>query len=408
MKLSSHATSLKIASDANADLAQVYLVHYGEIALKGRNRRRFESMLATHIREVLKKIGAAQVRLLTGRIWIEFADAVSIQTVSDKLKKIFGIVHFAPTVRIAPTIEALKESLLQALPRHDFKSFAVRAHRGEQHFPVGGQWVNENIGAFVQEQTGWKVDLENPEVTIRITLLAKHIFYSFQKIAGPGGLPVGMGGRVGCLLSGGIDSPVAAYRLMKRGCQPVFIHFHSAPYTTPESQEKVWTLAEKLSEYCLEAEIVMVPFGTIQQAIVAQTEESYRVILYRRMMVRIACALAKQHHFRGLVTGESLGQVASQTLSNLAALDAVSDLPILRPLVGMDKEEIIQEARKIGTYETSIEPHQDCCSFMLPTNPRTQSRLPELEKVESALDVATLVAQGVAAAQISKINSGEF
>ena len=380
---------------ANAGTMQIFLVHYGEIALKGRNRKYFESMLSEHIRRVVKSLGHCRVRPRPGRIEIEFADGVCVQALSEKLQKVFGIVHFSPCFRLEASIDDLKASLEKELAGKTFGSFAVRARRAEKHFPVGGQWVNEEIGRFVKERTGWRVDLDNPEVTIRITLFTQHIYYSFQKIAGAGGLPTGMGGRVGCLLSGGIDSPVAAYRIMRRGAQPTFIHFHSAPHTTPESQEKVWQLAEKLSQYVLGAELIMVPFGDIQQKIIATTPEPYRVLLYRRMMIRIANALAAQKGLRGLVTGESLGQVASQTLSNLAVLDAVSDIPILRPLIGMDKEEIIAEARRIGTYETSIQPHEDCCAFMLPKNPRTQSRAGELEKVEKVLDIADLVAQGL-------------
>ena len=384
---------------ANNEKIRTCVVHYGEIALKGRNRHYFENLLISNLCQSLGKPAVSKAQCFSSRIFIDFKGPIAREALKNKIQKVFGVVHFSPCFFVEPRIDLLKEALGSHLSQMSFKSFAVRTRRTAQHFPVGSQWVNEEIGTFVKEKTGWKVDLENPEVTIFILLYEEKIIFFFEKIPGPGGIPVGAAGKVVSLLSGGIDSPVAAYRVMRRGAKPIFLHFHSAPFTTEESKEKVWKLAEILSQYSQGGEIIFVPFGNIQREIIDKTPEPYRVLLYRRMMVRIANALAKKNKAKGLVTGEVLGQVASQTLSNLGALDAVSELPILRPLIGMDKEEVILEARKIGTFEISIEPHEDCCSFMLPVNPKTRSTPEELNQIEEGLDIASLVVQGLEIAQ---------
>lgn len=374
---------------------QHYLIHYGEIALKNKNRNFFESVLKTRIERKLNLIAPCNVRKQQGRFLLSFAAIPPANEVLEKLSKIFGLANVIPCGIAEPTLEDLKRHLGQALQRKKFASFAVRARRVEKNFPLGSQFMNETIGGFVQEQTGAKVDLENPETTIWMELFEDKIFYGLEKIQGPGGLPVGIAGKVASLLSGGIDSPVASWRMMKRGCELLFLHFHSAPFVSNESLEKALDLAEILSQYQDGGRLIAIPFGEIQRAIIAKTPESTRVLVYRRMMMRIAEKLAEEYRCLGLVTGEALSQVASQTLSNLGTIESVVSLPVFRPLIGMDKDEIVREARTIGTFETSIKPHPDCCSYLVPKHPKTRSNAEQLEAIETHLEIDALVQKGV-------------
>jgi thiamine biosynthesis protein ThiI len=247
----------------------------------------------------------------------------------------------------------------------------------------------------VQEVTGWPVDLSHPDVTIRIEVLSSDAFFFFDKNQGSGGLPVGTSGKVMCLLSGGIDSPVAAWRLIKRGCRAYFVHFHSYPILSITSQEKARSLVEVLTRHQLRSRLFLVPFGTIQQKVVVSVPPPLRVVTYRRLMVRIAERLARKVDTHALVTGDSVGQVASQTIENLAVIEGAATMPILRPLVAFDKEEITGEAQRIGTYEISIIPDEDCCTLFTPRYPTTRASRAEAEAAEAELDVEALVEQAV-------------
>lgn len=381
-------------------MTKTFLIHYGEIALKKGNRFFFENKLEREILSKLSKIGPCKIRRLSGRLLLEFPAPPDKQSVCNALQKTFGLVNFIPCYATEVSLEELKKNIAQTLESVSFSSFAVRAKKSEPQFPLSSQYVNVEIGRFVQEKTGAKVDLENPETTLFITLLKEKIFYGYEKIQGLGGLPTGVAGKVASLLSGGIDSPVAAFRMMKRGCEVLFLHFYSAPFTKEESLDKVLALAEKLAEYQGEGKLIAIPFGEIQRQIIAKTEEPFRILLYRRMMLRIAEKLAMEYGAQALVTGESLSQVASQTLSNLATIEGAASLPIFRPLIGMDKVEIIAEARKIGTFEISTQPHEDCCSFMVPKHPRTSSRAEVLEAIEKDLNVDEWVKAGVKESKI--------
>jgi thiamine biosynthesis protein ThiI len=259
--------------------------------------------------------------------------------------------------------------------------------------------LNRELGAFIQAQTGWRVDLTRPELNVRVEVLPGETFVYTAKLPGPGGLPVGVSGRVAALMSGGIDSPVSAWRMMKRGCRVVFVHFHSVPYLSAASKEKAMALARHLTRYQYDSRLYMVPFGEIQREIVLAAPPPLRVVLYRRLMVRIAERIALKERCQALVTGESVGQVASQTLENLARLNEVATLPILRPLIGMDKEEISAQARAIGSFEISIEPDQDCCQLFVAKHPSTRTTPEQVEKAEVSLDIEGLVARGVAEAE---------
>ncbi|HYL82561.1 MAG TPA: tRNA uracil 4-sulfurtransferase ThiI, partial [Candidatus Acidoferrum sp.] len=251
------------------------------------------------------------------------------------------------------------------------------------------------LGAFIQERTQATVDLEHPDLTVHVEVLPHDLYFSFGREPGPGGLPVGVSGRVVALLSGGIDSPVAVQRLQKRGCRVVLVHFHSFPFLDGTSRDKAVDLAQLLTRFQFQSRLYLVPFGEIQRQVVAGVPPPLRVVLYRRLMSRIAEQIAEREQAKALVTGESLGQVASQTLENLAVIEEAVGLPVLRPLIGSDKEEIVQQARALGTYDISIIPDQDCCRLFVPRHPATRSTLEEVRAAESRLDVGKLVQMGL-------------
>ncbi len=367
------------------------VLHYGEIALKRGNRSRFEQMLAENVAVKLGGTGFLKVRRLSGRIIVDYPQGTSLKDPILRVGGTFGVANVRPVVRVASCVEQIEAQALALLAGRKFASFAVRTKRGEKQFPLNSDEVNRRVGAAVVKASGAKVDLTKPELTLGIEILNKESFISCERFAGPGGLPIGSAGKVACLLSGGIDSPVAAFRLMKRGCVPFFVHFHSAPFTSQASVEKVLDMAEQLASGVNGVKIAVVPFGEVQKKLVSGAPEELRVLLYRRFMLRIAARLAKAEGAAALVTGDALAQVASQTLTNLAAIEAAVDMPVLRPLVGMDKQEIVDEAIKIGTYSTSCEPHDDCCSFLLPKHPATKSSAEKLSRAEAALDVEGLV-----------------
>jgi thiamine biosynthesis protein ThiI len=277
-----------------------------------------------------------------------------------------------------------------------FGSFRVSARRSYKNFPLNSGDIDRALGAAIQKATGARVSLEEQDVEVFVEVLRDRILYSFERCAGAGGFAVGSSGRVMALMSGGIDSPVAMWRLMKRGCNVVPVHFHAFPLQDHTTIDKVKDLARILTRYQFKTRLLLVPFGEAQQTIVASCPAPLRVVLYRRFMVRIAEALAARNRCKALVTGESLGQVASQTLDNIAAIDHAAQVPILRPLIGMDKEEITREARRIGTFDVSILPDQDCCQLFVPRSPATHATVEELLAAESALDVAGLVEAAIA------------
>jgi thiamine biosynthesis protein ThiI len=375
------------------------LVHYGEIALKGKNRRSFEDALIRSLKRALVGLGVASAQRLYGRLLLEFRDDVPEIEAAARLRRLYGVSHFEPAARCALDLDRVEELAWEAVRGRRPASFAVVTQRSNKAFPVGSMEVNRRLGRFLVERTGWKVSLDAPELALRVYLLEKHAYVAVARIPGPGGLPVGIAGKVACLLSGGIDSPVAADRILRRGALPVFIHFHSAPFTSGASQEKVKELARLLMRFHPPTRLYMMPFGDLQRRIVTDAPPALRVIIYRRFMVRAAEALARREGALALATGENLSQVASQTLANLATIDAAASMPILRPVIGMDKQEIIREAEAIGSFEISIAPHEDCCSFLMPPRPATQSTPAQLERAERGFDVAKEVEALVAGAE---------
>ena len=375
------------------------LVRYHEIALKKGNRPYFVELLKRNLVSAVKDLGFKEIRSLPGRLLMLFGEQADEEKIGRRIERVFGVANFSFVERTSLDLEALKSGILEALDGRHFSSFRIDAKRGDKGFPLTSPEINREIGAVVKETTGARVDLKNAECTISIEILPRDAFFGFDKIAGPGGLPVGASGRAVSLISGGIDSPVASYRMMQRGCRLIFVHFHSAPYLDKSSQEKVRELVKLLTRHQFASRLYLVPFGEIQRQIVAAVMRPLRVVLYRRMMMRIAEAIAKKEKASALVTGESLAQVASQTLENLAVIEKAATLPILRPLVGMDKQEIIDQARRIGTFETSCIPDQDCCQLFVPRHPATKARLADVEEAESRLDLTGLIQLGVERAE---------
>lgn len=385
-----------------------FIIHYGEIALKKGNRRFFEDRLIDNIQIAVNRFGRCEIRRLPGRICLDFKEPVDCKGLMVRLSQVFGVANAGPALKSSLSIIGIEEAVKKIITNKTFKSFAVRARRGEKMFPISSQKVNEEIGAKVQSFTGAKVDLDNPELTIGIEILSREAFVMAGMVLGPGGLPVGISGKVLCLISGGIDSPVAAYRMMKRGCLPYFIHFHSAPFTSAASQEKVIEMVKRLMDAQPKTRLFIAPFGEVQQKIVVSVPSPYRVIFYRRFMMRIAQRIANEVKAEALVTGDALSQVASQTLSNLKTIEDAVDIPVLRPLIGMDKQEIVDEAKRIGSYDIAIEPHDDCCSFLMPRKPVTRTNLQEVDKIEETLDVEALVNLGLESRKVIDVNKGQI
>jgi thiamine biosynthesis protein ThiI len=342
------------------------VVHYQEIGLKGKNRAWFTGKLVRNLRSATSDLDVRTVRSLMGRIEIVLGPTATREQVGERIRRTFGIANFSYAGRTALDLDALTSAILRDLADRTCGSFRVSARRADKRFPLTSPQIEREVGGRIQEARGWKVDLEDADLVVRVELLTDHAFYSFGKEAGPGGLPTGTAGRVACLLSGGIDSPVAAHRMMKRGCAVTFVHFHSYPILSRASQEKVRELVSLLTRWQLRSRLFLVAFGDIQQQVVLSVPGPMRVIVYRRLMMRIAERIARARGAQALVTGDVVGQVASQTLENLAVIGSVAALPVFRPLIGMDKQEITSEAIGIGSYPISIIPDQDCCTLFTP------------------------------------------
>jgi len=366
------------------------IAHYQEIVLKGKNRHIFVKKLIENIKYATAGLGVKHIRHKDGRIILDLSAGARESIISDRLTKTFGIANLVLTHRISNDVNVFKDEILQHVKGREFNSFRVSTKRGYKGYPLTSMDIDRIVGAHIKEATGAKVNLTNPELTIFIQILSGETYFYVDKIQGPGGLPVGTGGTVVCLLSGGIDSPVAAYRIMRRGCSVVFVHFHSYPYLSKTSQEKVQDLTEILNQYQQPVKTYMLSFGDIQKEIILSVPAKYRVVIYRRMMLRIAERIAGETGALALITGDSLGQVASQTLENITTTENAVTLPVLRPLIGMDKGEIIDQAIRIGTYDISIIPDQDCCQLFIPRNPAVRTIIREIERVEKKLDVERL------------------
>ena len=379
---------------------QSVIVHYQEIALKGRNRPWFIARLARNIRAVVKGLDVTAVRVLMGRIELALGPSATWEEVRERLSTVFGIANFSKAGRAPLDVEAIAAAILKDLGPENPPTFRVSARRADKRFPLTSPQIEREVGGRIKEARGWTVNLDAPALTINVEALTRDAFYSFGKERGPGGLPVGSSGRVTCLLSGGIDSPVAAWRMMRRGCRVHLVHFHSYPILSRASQEKARELAKSLARFQLDSKLFLVAFGEIQQRVVLAVPPPLRVVIYRRLMMRIAERIARSQHAQALVTGEVVGQVASQTLENMATISSVVSLPVLRPLVGMDKDEITAEAERLGTYPFSIIPDQDCCTLFTPRHPATKAKRDEVQRAEANLPIDEIVDQAAAAAVV--------
>jgi thiamine biosynthesis protein ThiI len=353
------------------------LIHYHEINLKGNNRGWFENHLHRHVVSLLKGLEHNTIQRFAGRLIIELTETSPIEEITRRLKRVFGIANFVVAWEVPAEIEAIRSGLTALIPMTSFQSFKIDSRRGTKDFPLDSMQLNQQLGALVQDLTKAQVRMEDPDTVFFLEIVKGRAFLYFSKIPGAGGLPSGTGGKVLCLL---------------------YVHFHSFPHTTVESQEKVRRLLQILSRYQLESTLHLVPFAEVQREIVAYAPPRLRVVLYRRFMIRIAQAIAQKEKADALITGDSLGQVASQTLENIRTISEAGTLSIFRPLIGDDKEEIIKTARAIGTYETSILADQDCCSLFVPRHPETMSNLDQAERAESSLDIPRLIESSLAGA----------
>jgi thiamine biosynthesis protein ThiI len=370
----------------------------GEIAIKGKNRSTFEKALIENMRNHLKGVeGAPKVARVGGRIEVHLGQADQEEVVS-RLREVFGISSLSPVAESELDMEKIKETALKvvqdALAKRVGKvKFKVEARRANKMFPLTSPEISKAVGGYVLPRVNdrLKVDVYEPELTLTVEVRETKAYLTCDVIPGPGGLPVGTAGRTMLLLSGGIDSPVAGYMALRRGATLECVHFHSFPFTSERAQEKVNELARILARHGGRIRLHNVHFTEIQKAIRMHCPEEYSVTIMRRFMMRIADRLAHQRKCLALVTGESLGQVASQTLESMYVINSVTSIPILRPLVAMDKVDIMNIAERIGTYETSILPYEDCCTVFLPKNPKTRPKLWEAEAAEEKLDVEALI-----------------
>ena len=378
------------------------VVHYQEIALKGNNRPWFVSRLARNLRTATRDVGVKEVRVLMGRIELVLEEGADWNTVRGRLGDVFGVANFA-RARSAPLdVDGIARQILDDLGDRETDTFRVSARRADKRFPLTSPQMEREIGGRIKEAKGWRVDLGKPALTIHVEALTDEAFYYFGKEPGAGGLPAGTSGRVACLLSGGIDSPVAAWRMMRRGCRVIFVHFHSYPILSRASQEKARELVNVLTKFQYDSRLYLVPFGEIQQKVVLAVSPPLRVVIYRRLMMRIAEAIGRRNRAQALVSGEVVGQVASQTLENLSSIDEVVKMPVLRPLIGMDKDEITVAAQRLGTYEISIIPDQDCCTLFTPRHPATKAKRWEVERAERQLPIDEIVNGAIAAAVVEE------
>jgi tRNA uracil 4-sulfurtransferase len=384
------------------------VVHYHELWLKGRNRRFFLGKLFTALRQAMQGVPVERIEQPGDRFLVRLGDRARLQEAIGRVERVLGIAYYAVARPAERSMEALCQAAWEEIEGLEFRTFAVRARRSDKSFPYPSMEIENAVGRYLLEKLRGEglnvlVRLKDPDLTCRIEITPGPALVYARQIRGAGGLPANTAGRMACLLSGGYDSAVAAYHMMKRGAHLSFVHFYGAGAQPGESSLHVArALVRQLAPYEFRAKMWRVPFEAIQREIVQGAPENARVLLYRRMMLRIAEALARRDRALALVTGDSLGQVASQTLRNLVAVDAAARMPVFRPLIGADKMEILAMARKIGTYDISSEPFHDCCPVFLPRAPELNATAEELDEAEAQLDVAALVAQGILGAGIER------
>jgi tRNA uracil 4-sulfurtransferase len=386
----------------------VIVVHYHELWLKGRNRRFFLGKLFTALRQSFQGIPVVRIEQPGDRFIVRLGDGAPLEEAIQRLSRIPGVAYYAVARPVERDIDALCAAAWEEIEPLRFATFAVRAKRSDKTFPHSTMEIEKIVGRFLLDKLraqgrDIRVQLKDPDATCHIEVTPGPLLVYARKIAGMGGLPANTAGRMTCLLSGGYDSAVAAYHMMKRGAHLSFVHFYGTGAQPGESSLHIASgLARTLTPYQFRSKLYRVPFEAIQREIVRAAPEGVRILLYRRMMLRIAEAFARRDRALALVTGDSLGQVASQTLRNLVAVDAAARMPVFRPLIGTDKMEILATAQKIGTYAISSEPFHDCCPVFMPRVPELSARPQQLDEAEANLDVTALVLQGVRGATIER------
>ena len=383
------------------------LLKYGEIALKGLNRPRFEQKLVDNIASATAPLSKFSIRKAQSTIYVEpMEDGIDMQETVKRLQKVFGVVNICPAVRCEKDMDIIMKTAADCVENmeHEGKTFKVEAKREDKQFPLNSPQISSRVGgAILKRVRGIKVDVHNPDILVQVEI--RNDAYVFaEKFSGAGGMPSGTGGRAALLLSGGIDSPVAGWMIAKRGVELDAVYFHSPPYTSERARDKVVDLAKIVSEYTRGIRLYVVPFTDIQLSIIDNCPKNYLTIIMRRIMMRIAEKIAVRNGDMALVTGESVGQVASQTMEALYCTDAAVNMPVFRPCIGMDKEEIVTISKKIDAFETSIQPYEDCCTIFVPKHPKTKPKLFEIIEAEKSLpDIESMIESAIENAEIVEV-----
>src|SRR5690625_3920338 len=382
------------------------LIRYGEIGLKGHNRKYFLNKLQQNIRKKIKSFPNAHVKRTQGRLFIEL-NGHDPEPIIEKCKNVFGIYSLSLAVKVKNDVDHIKDASLYALQNSkQTKTFKVAVRRADKTFPIGSQEMNHILGSYLLNNTDhYTVDVHQPDVEIKVEIRTTGTYITSSVIKGLGGLPVGTGGKTLLLLSGGIDSPVAGYLTMKRGVQVDAIHFHSPPYTSERAKQKVIDLAQSLTKYGNQINIHMVPFTKLQQEIFKQIPDRYTMTVMRRVMVQISERVCRDQGILSMTTGENLGQVASQTMESMHVINEVTNYPIMRPLITMDKEEIIEIAHEIDTYHISIRPYEDCCTIFMPKSPATNPKRDKINYYESKADFTKFIDEAISEIEVIEVTN---
>lgn len=386
------------------------MVRYGELSTKGHNKKTFIDRLGDNVRHALHSFDQVKVHAQRDRLHVELNGA-NYDQVMERLKLVFGIQNFSPSIKVEKTFEATAEAAVQMIEEqvdHPI-TFKVETRRSDHHFELDTFEMNNKLGGYLLDKfpDKLKVDVHHPDLTLRVEIRLNGIFLSSETIKGAGGLPVGTAGKGMMMMSGGIDSPVAAYLAMKRGVSLEMVHFYSPPYTSPQALAKAKQLTEKLAKYSGNIKFIQVPFAEIQETVKEKVPEGYLMTIQRRMMLRLAAALMEKRHGLAIFNGESLGQVASQTMESMLAINDVTVYPVLRPVLSYDKTEIIKIAEKIDTYDLSILPYEDCCTVFTPPSPKTRPNVERCREYEKRLDIAGLMKRSLDGIEITDIHPGE-
>ena len=373
-------------------MQHVIIVHFHELSLKGKNRSWFEKILLKNIKRHLFNLPYKRIRILFGRIVIENINITLWNQYNRVLSDLIGIRNFILASQTPLDIEQIKTASLKACKSENILgSFRVSARRQNKNFIYNSQDINQIVGEYIQKHTGFEVNLTSPTIDVLIEIVNEIAFVGTKRVDAYGGLPVGTGESALSLISSGIDSPVASFNIIKRGVTLDYIHFHSSPATNRQSIYNVENILKELCRYQMHCKLYLFPLLDIQNLIMEKVNSKYWVILFRRAMIKISNLLASKNGYKVLVSGDNIGQVASQTLSNIVAVQDASIIPIIRPLAGYNKEEIVIQAEKIGTYAISIEPYQDCCSYFIPPNPETKAKLEQIQQLEQKIDLSEII-----------------